>query len=352
MTVQRPDRPLAERAEPVPPPDPAPGSPPQAPVSPPQAPGFLPRTPVPASQAPAAEIPSARPRRVQSFASFIASPGDALTRGPVAVLLIEDGVEVASTLEHHIRAGFRRILALSAEPLPASALPDDPKERVINLIHDCQRTRAHVEPVNAIIGAAPPDTWVYYGYNAEYLFYPFAETRSVGELLAFHAEERRRAMLTYVIDLYAPDLSRFPNAVSVDEAMFDRTGYYALGRMDRNGRPKDRQLDFYGGLRWRFEEHLPLDRRRIDRIALFRTQKGLQLLADHRFNVEEYNTHSCPWHHNLTAAVASFRVAKALARNPSSRDHITGFAWNNSLRFRWTSNQLLELGLMEPGQWF
>ncbi|WP_236641256.1 glycosyltransferase family 2 protein [Paracoccus aeridis] len=352
MTVQRPDRPLAERAEPVPPPDPAPGSMPQAPVSPPQAPGFPPRTPVPAPQALAAEIPPARPRRVQSFASFIASPGDALTRGPVAVLLIEDGVEVASTLEHHIRAGFRRILALSAEPLPASALPDDPKERVINLIHDCQRTRAHVEPVNAIIGAAPPDTWVYYGYNAEYLFYPFAETRSVGELLAFHAEERRRAMLTYVIDLYAPDLSRFPNAVSVDEAMFDRTGYYALGRMDRNGRPKDRQLDFYGGLRWRFEEHLPLDRRRIDRIALFRTQKGLQLLADHRFNVEEYNTHSCPWHHNLTAAVASFRVAKALARNPSSRDHITGFAWNNSLRFRWTSNQLLELGLMEPGQWF
>ena len=340
MNMQRPDQPLAEGAEPILPPAPRP----------------QPDAGAAAATAPApAPLPAPRPARarvVRRFESFLASPGEILAKGPIAVVLIEDGVEVASTLEHHIRAGFRRILALSADPLPASMLPDDPKEKVVNLIHDCRRPRAHVDPVNAIIKAAPADTWVYYGYNAEYLFYPFAETRSVGELLAFHAEERRRAMLSYVIDMYAPDLSRFPNAVSLDEAMFDRTGYYALGRTDRNGALKERQLDFYGGLRWRFEEHLPLDRRRIDRIALFRTQPGLELLADHRFNVEEYNTHSCPWHHNLTAAVASFRVAKALARNPSSRDHITGFAWNNSLRFRWTSNQLLELGLMEPGQWF
>ena len=334
MNMQRPDQPLAEGAEPILPPAPRPQ--PDAGAAAATAPAPLP----------------ARPRVVRRFESFLASPGEVLAKGPIAIVLIEDGVEVASTLEHHIRAGFRRILALSADPLSASMLPDDPKEKVVNLIHDCRRPRAHVDPVNAIIKAAPADTWVYYGYNAEYLFYPFAETRSVGELLAFHAEERRRAMLSYVIDMYAPDLSRFPNAVSLDEAMFDRTGYYALGRTDRNGALKERQLDFYGGLRWRFEEHLPLDRRRIDRIALFRTQPGLELLADHRFNVEEYNTHSCPWHHNLTAAVASFRVAKALARNPSSRDHITGFAWNNSLRFRWTSSQLLELGLMEPGQWF
>ncbi len=340
MNMQRPDQPLAEGAEPILPPAPRPQPDAGAAAATAPAPAPLP-APLPA-----------RARVVRRFESFLASPGEVLAKGPIAIVLIEDGVEVASTLEHHIRAGFRRILALSADPLPASMLPDDPKEKVVNLIHDCRQPRAHVDPVNAIIKAAPADTWVYYGYNAEYLFYPFAETRSVGELLAFHAEERRRAMLSYVIDMYAPDLSRFPNAVSLDEAMFDRTGYYALGRTDRNGALKERQLDFYGGLRWRFEEHLPLDRRRIDRIALFRTQPGLELLADHRFNVEEYNTHSCPWHHNLTAAVASFRVAKALARNPSSRDHITGFAWNNSLRFRWTSNQLLELGLMEPGQWF
>lgn len=159
-------------------------------------------------------------------------------------------------------------------------------------------------------------------------------------------------MLSYVIDLYAPDLQRWPDAVSLDQAMFDRLDYYALARCDRDGRQLERQLDFHGGLRWRFEEHIPADRRRIDRIALFQARPDLRLLPDHRFNIAEYNTYACPWHHNLTAAIASFRVAKALARNPGSRWQISGFRWRNSTPFQWNSQQLMDLGLMEPGQWF
>ncbi|KKL51071.1 hypothetical protein LCGC14_2299130, partial [marine sediment metagenome] len=116
--------------------------------------------------------------------------------------------------------------------------------------------------------------------------------------------------------------------------------------------PKERQLDFYGGLRWRFEEHVPKARRRIDRIALFRARKGLRLRDDHTFNDEEYNTYSCPWHHNVTSAICSFRAAKALSTNAGSRHAISSFHWVNSTRFDWTSQQLLDLGLMEPGQWF
>ncbi|RCW83393.1 glycosyltransferase family 2 protein [Paracoccus lutimaris] len=287
-----------------------------------------------------------------SLAAFLGSDRARLARGPIAVLLIEDESAVRQTLAHHLQAGFRLVLALSPETLPAHALPDDAEGRIVNLIHDCRQPSAHVAAVNAIIDAVPPDTWLYYGYNAEFLFYPFSENRSVGEMLAFHAEERRSAMLTYVVDLYAPDLTRYPDAVSLDEAMFDRAGYYSLGRRDRDGTYKERQLDFHGGLRWRFEEHIPRDRRRIDRIALFRTRPGLRLLADHRMNDEEYNTYSCPWHHNLTAAVASFRVAKALVRNPGSRVHINSFTWRSSHPFRWNSQQLMDFGLMEPGQWF
>lgn len=292
-----------------------------------------------------------------TLAEFLRAGPAPLARGPIALLLIEDEAAVARTLAHHLAAGFRLILALSPEPLPAHVLPTQglpagATGRVLNLRHDSRRPGAHVEAVNALIAAAPADTWVYYGYNAEFLFYPFSERRSIGEMLAFHAEERRRAMLAYVIDLYAPDLTRFPDAVSLNEAMFDRTGYYALGRRDRDGNPLERQLNFHGGLRWRFEEHVPADRRRIDRIALFQTCHGLRLLPDHRFNIEEYNTYSCQWHHNLTAVVASFRVAKALVRNPGSRAHVTGFRWRNSQPFRWSAQQLMDLGLMEPGQWF
>jgi hypothetical protein len=212
---------------------------------------------------------------------------------------------------------------------------------------------ALVGAMNRLIEAAP-GIWFYYGFNAEYLFHPFCETRNVREMIAFHAEERRDALLSYVIDLYAVDLDRHPQAVSLEEAHMDRSGYYALARADaaNKNHPRERQLDFFGGLRWRFEEHVPPARRRIDRIALFKAKPGLRLRPDFTFSDEEYNTYACAWHHNLTTAVCSFRTAKALKSNAGSMYDIRGFRWHNSIPFEWHSQQLMDLGLMEPGQWF
>ena len=97
---------------------------------------------------------------------------------------------------------------------------------------------------------------------------------------------------------------------------------------------------------------MPVERRKIDRIALFRAKKGLKLLPDHILNEDELNTYACPWHHNMTATIASFRVAKALKFNPGSTFMIDSFKWYNSVPFDWHSQQLMDLGLMEPGQWF
>ena len=202
------------------------------------------------------------------------------------------------------------------------------------------------------IAAKAPGQWFYFCHNAEYLFFPFCESRTIGEMLAFHTEERRDAMLTYVIDLYAGDLDACPGAVSLDDAFLDKSGYYALARKDGIGHDRERQLNFFGGLRWRFEEHVAPARRKIDRISLFRATPGVALRGDHTFSNEEFNTYACPWHHNLTAAVVSFRTAKALKRNPGSTFDIHTFRWHNSVPFEWHSRQLLDLGLMEPGQWF
>ena len=59
-------------------------------------------------------------------------------------------------------------------------------------------------------------------------------------MLTFHAEERREAMLTYVIDHYAGDLDAYPRAVNLDDAYLDRTGYYALARNDDDEHPRER----------------------------------------------------------------------------------------------------------------
>ena len=274
-----------------------------------------------------------------------------LSKGPVALVFAEDPVEIASTVSHHVRAGFREVLVFLPDDI---AIPEDAEDAAHWIRHDTHGSGAVADAVNTIIAATPPTVWLYYCYNAEYLFFPFCEHRNIREMIGFHAEERRDAMLTYVIDLYAPDLDRFPNAVSLEEAMLDRSGYYALARPDpaNHNHPKERQLDFHGGLRWRFEEHIPLARRKIDRIALFRAQAGLKLQDDHIFNIEEYNTYACPWHHNLTAAIASFRTAKALRTNPGSMFEINNFCWRNSAKFEWHSQQLMDFGLMEPGQWF
>ncbi len=289
--------------------------------------------------------------RYASYARFLNQAQALLAKGPVAVILVEDPTEVASTLEHHLRAGFDPVICLAPD---AVHLPDGLENRIHRVTHDVHAPGAMVAAVNALNAAAKPGTWIYYCFNGEYLFFPFCETRTVGEMLTFHTEERRDAMIAFVVDIYAADLDRNPDAVSRDEACIDRSGYFALARKDpaKDWAPKERQLDFFGGLRWRFEEHIPVPRRKIDRVALFRAKPGLVLSPEFTFSDEEYNTFACPWHNNLTAAICSFRTAKALRANPGSRYDIRSFHWYNSVPFEWNSQQLMDLGLMEPGQWF
>ena len=292
-----------------------------------------------------------KPRAMQydTLTRFVSDAKAIPQKGPVALVLVEDDVEVATTLRHCQNTGFKHVIACMP---PNFELPRDLVGNVIRVDYDMSTDRALEYAVNHVIAALPTGTWMHYCYNSEFLFYPFCETRTIGEMLAFHTEERRDAMLSYVIDLYADDLSEYPNAVALDDAHLDRSGYYALARPDEKGHPKERQLDFFGGLRWRYEEHVPAARRKIDRISLFKTKPGLRMNADHTFNDEEYNTYSCKWHHNLTSAICLFLTAKALKLNPGSTYDIETFKWHNSARFEWHSRQLLDLGLMEPGQWF
>ena len=288
--------------------------------------------------------------RYVSLPAFLEQGKAAFAKGPLALIFAEDAVEVDTTLRHHMAAGFPHVALLAPEGIE---IPPELEALVHRVVLDVHRENAVFDAVNQVIAAAP-GIWLYYCYNAEYLFHPFCETRNIRELIAFHVEERRSAMLSYVVDLYADDLNQFTNAVSLERAHLDKSGYYALARPDaaNHNHPKERQLDFFGGLRWRFEEHVPVIRRKIDRIALFKAAPGLVLRNDYTFGDEEYNTYACPWHHNITTAIASFRTAKALRTNAGSRFDIHDFRWHNSVPFQWHSQQLMDLGLMEPGQWF
>ena len=285
-----------------------------------------------------------------SLNAFLATAKQVLTKGPIAIIMAEDATEVDTTIRHHLVAGFKAVLLLAPDEIP---ITPDLAGKIHRITHNVHAEAALPDAVNRLMDAAAGQ-WLYTCYNAEYLFFPFCETRRIGEMLAFHTEERRDAVLSYVVDLYAGDLTANPDAVSLETAHLDRSGYYALARTEpvKPHAPKDRQLDFFGGLRWRFEEHIPWTRRKIDRIALFRAKTGLRLNPDFTLSDEEMNTFACPWHNNITTAICSFRTAKALRANPGSRFAINTFRWQNSTEFQWQSQQLMDLGLMEPGQWF
>ena len=266
------------------------------------------------------------------------------TTRPVALVLAEDAAGLSLTLEHLQNLGFPEVLILGDND------PATPASEGVGWVSaDVSTPLGALSILNRVLPYLS-DRWVHFGYNAEFLFFPYCESRQIEDLTQFLDEERRESTFGSVIDLYP---SHFPlTEISREGTMLDSGGYYSEARSDESGEPIERQVEIFGGLKRRFEEHVPYAHRRIDRVPLFKARQGLRLDENFRLSDEELNTISCPWHHNLTACVASYRTAKALSINPGSRRAISDLQWSGSLPFEWNSRQLMEHGFMEPGQWF
>ena len=132
------------------------------------------------------------PMQYKDLETFLKDGAAALAKGPVAIILVEDDVEIATTLRHHQQAGFASIIAFMPDVFE---LPRDLQDVVHRVGYNMAREGAMELAVNSVIAAAP-GLWMCYCFNAEYLFHPFCETRTVGEMLSFHTEERRHSMLT------------------------------------------------------------------------------------------------------------------------------------------------------------
>jgi len=274
-------------------------------------------------------------------------PSETLVKGPVGFIFAEDLTGLISCIRHHARLGFKNLFVLKRQDLELPEGCDD-------LCHTVDIPDAFFSDISPYINrliALFPDRWIYYCFNAEYLHFPFCESRSITDLTDFVTEEKRNSVFSYTIDLYPDDLEKANNGFSLEGAHFDGAGYYALQRYIA-GDPQDRQLDICGGLKWRYEEHLPYEKRRLNRVALFKPEPGLEIDSAGYFNIPEYNTYSCPWHNNTTITICSFRTAKSLKTNPGSTFEIDSFIWSKSVKFRWNSQQLMDHGFMEPGQWF
>jgi len=200
-----------------------------------------------------ADLNKLDPMIFSSLKEFSANGASVMAKGPIGLILLEDNIEVDSTIRHHLDAGFNALIVFG---VPEIEVAEDTTGRVHRVHHNMMSDNALTDVVNAaiVLGAGQ---WMFYAYNTEYLFFPFCEQRTVGEMATFCMEERRSSILTYVVDLYAGDLDAHPHAVALNDAYLDKSGYYALARKAKDDHYEERQLDFFGGLRWRFEEAHP-----------------------------------------------------------------------------------------------
>lgn len=259
-------------------------------------------------------------------------------KGPVAALLCETGSLARRSADHLLECGFGAVLALG----PGASSVGDDAPGIICADAAILAPRDRSRTLNRVISALE-GRWMLVCFNGDFLYYPFAETRGVQDLIEFQSSERRRAVMGYAIDLYS-EAMRDGGEPDLDDAYFDLEGWYGF-------EASDRQVNIYGGLGWRYEEYMPLALTRINRPALFRADKGVSLDETLWLNDPEMNTVACPWHNNPTIALMSFRRARTLLAHPKFSGGVAALKWRHSVKFEWRAEQLVESGLIEAGQW-
>lgn len=260
-----------------------------------------------------------------------------LPRGVVAVLLCESRLHAAASARRLAAQGAAAVIVVGEAPAvelpcPVVRIDEEPREgQVAGLLNGL---------FDALAGR-----WVLWLWNGEFFVFPYGETRTLADLAQFLDDERRVSVFTYALDLYADDLPREREPPEEARLFFDRLGYHAFPRPDR-------QLRLFGGLGWRFEELTPAHMHQLGRATLLRPARGVHMGRDLLFEDPAYSSVSAPWHHSPTAAVMTLRRSWRIFAHPRFPDLRRSLHWHGTTPFEWSSRQLLELGMIEPGQWF
>ena len=85
--------------------------------------------------------------RYATLDQFLKASPKALSKGPIAMILAEDLVEIDSTIRHHLALGFAKMILLA----PASyQAPPVLADQIVQIDHDFGQDNATQRAVNAI----------------------------------------------------------------------------------------------------------------------------------------------------------------------------------------------------------
>lgn len=258
--------------------------------------------------------------------------------GAIAILLCETRMQVAVSARRLEEQGAAAIIAVGATTeldditIPVHRIAERPAQR------DAWKL------LNKLI-ALLSGRWLLWLWNGEFFVFPYGERRALDDLTAFLSDERRPVAFTYALDLYAQDLPGPVEDPAEADLYFDRIGYHAFPQEEHG-------LKLFGGLGWRFAEYAVQGMEQIGRSSLFLANRDVLLTRAYVFDLAEYNSVQCKWHHSPTAAMMTLRRSRRIMAHPQFHTVRGKLIWAGSERFDWTSRQLLELGMIEPGQWF
>jgi hypothetical protein len=306
------------------------------------------------------------------------------TRGPVAIVLCETGFLAAASVAWDVRIGARTVIVIGA------ALPEG------DLIAAGAGADLHLvdAPIVGRIDAAAAlaqaldwvaGRWAVHHFNGEFPVFAWCERRKLGDLAEFQDAERRGGVGAWTVDLYHDalpgledeDAARWtpPSAPlfdaggcfsltgaaqgwerpSVAPALRRPLGAWASGRRGAYAAPAQDATDrlrIYGGLGWRMQERVLAGPPRLERTAFVRARRGMRPDGWFGFGDPSADGMAGPWHRSPTMAVMSFRAARALLADPDFAQTRPDFRWAMTREWDWSSDQLLNLGVIEPGQWF
>ena len=260
-----------------------------------------------------------------------------LPAGVTAIVLCDSPRQAQNTVSHLLDQGAGLVVtigdcgALEVDGRPHVQIAEPPTVRPYKML-------------TQVLGGLE-GRWIVWLWAGEFLFYPFAESRNLAELTSFLSDERRRVLYCYALDLYGQAMPSGGDDPRAIELYFDDIGYQPFP-MD------DKCLNLHGSLGWRFEELSTRDMHQIGRSSLIKADAGLTLDRFWRFGAPEMDSVACPWHNSPTGAVMSLRRAYRIVAHPGFPDVADDLIWQGSVRFEWSSRQLLERGMIEPGQWF
>lgn len=261
-----------------------------------------------------------------------------LAPGILGIVFCDPRENTAATLEHLERLGIATAIVIGD---PGVAI--DATIPVVEIAE--QPTTAGVPAMLNMLIDMLDDCWLLWQWAGEFFLFPYFETRRLADFTTFLTDERRRMAYTYTLDAYAEDLPGAEEDPRDSALCFDRIGYYGFIRGEQ-------QLSVYGGPGWRFDECCTPRLKQLGRTALLRAKSGIYMGRDGQFEAPEFSSVSCPWHNNPTAAMISLRHTRSIMAHPAFPPLASSLVWAGSETLEWTSGQLLDLGLIEPGQWF